>query len=97
MTTLKTKVNTGISLQNKVDQNINLYKTKYTANIFLKILPATDSLIQRLVSCQVRGTTCLMITQDVNGKSRGTQVACLVMATDIIFIPTDKQENSEAN
>lgn len=39
-----TEVHTWNSLQNTVDQSNNLYKSKYPANLFLKISPATDAL-----------------------------------------------------
>lgn len=89
MTTSKTEVN---NYWNQGIRRNNLYKSKYTANLFLQILPATNGLIQLLKPYQVCGTTCLSIKQDVNGKSRWTQEAHFIMGIDIIFIQTDQQQ-----
>lgn len=82
----------GISLQTKEDQKNNLYKSKYTENLFLQMLPATNGLIQLLEPYQVCGTTCLSIKQDVNVKSRWTQEVHFIKTMDIIFLQTGQQQ-----
>lgn len=56
MTTSKTEVN---NYWNQGIRRNNLYKSKYTANLFLQMLPATNGLTQLLELYQVCGNGTL--------------------------------------